>query len=110
MEGFVKGDVIILDFPFTDFKVFKRRPAVIIKTPKGQDVIICQITASSQEQSVEISINSEDFIQGNLRKNSYIRIDKITTINKSRIRYKIGTLKQTKVNEIIERLCDYIKS
>lgn len=30
MERFIKGDVIVLPFPFTDLSSAKRRPAVII--------------------------------------------------------------------------------
>ena len=47
MEGLVKGDIIVINFPFSDLTQFKSRPALIIKVPKGEDVIICQITAKS---------------------------------------------------------------
>lgn len=39
MERFVKGDVIVLPFPFTDLSSAKRRPAVIIADLKGNDYI-----------------------------------------------------------------------
>jgi len=110
MEGFVKGDVIILEFPFSDLKSFKRRPALIIKVPKGEDVIICQITAKSQEQSVETPISKNDFIDGGLSRDSFIRIDKITIIKKTRIKYKAGSLKQIKVNEIVDSVCSFLKT
>jgi len=45
VERIVKGDVVVLDFPFSDLKLYKRRPALIIKVPRGEDVIICQMTS-----------------------------------------------------------------
>lgn len=113
MEGplnFSKGDIIVLDFPFSDLKSFKRRPALIIKIPKGEDIIICQITAVPQEKSVEVSIINKDFQNGGLKKDSFVRIDKITTIKKTRIIYKAGSLKQEKLNEILYKICSYLKS
>jgi len=61
MEGFVKGDIIVIDFPFSNLKESKRRPVLILKVPKGGDVIVSQITGSSYEKSVEILINGNDF-------------------------------------------------
>lgn len=109
MEKFVRGDVIVLEFPFSDLKSYKRRPALVIKVPKGEDVIICQITAESQEKDAEIPLANKEFVKGELRKESYVRIDKITTIKKTRIRYKIGSLKPEKFKEIIDKIISFLK-
>lgn len=110
MEKLVKGDVIVLEFPFSDLKSFKRRPALIIKVPKGEDIIICQITSESQNKSVEIPITNKEFRDGGLKRDSFVRIDKITTIKRTRIKYKIGSLKQEKFYNVINRICSFLKS
>ena len=56
MEGFVKGDIIVIEFPFSDLIRAKRRPSLVVKVPKGDDIIVCQITGKSYEKSVEIPI------------------------------------------------------
>ena len=66
MEGFVKGEVIVIEFPYSNLKDSKRRPVLVLKVPKGEDVIVLQITRSSYESSVEIPIKNEDFRKGNL--------------------------------------------
>lgn len=109
MERLVTGDVVVLDFPFSDLSAIKRRPSLIIKIPKGEDVIICQITAQSQEKSVEIPIQSTDFANKGLRRDSYVRIDKITSIKRTRIKYKVGSLKQGKFEEILNEVCSFLK-
>ena len=109
MERFVKGDIVVLDFPFSDLKSYKRRPSLIIKVPKGEDIIICQITAESQEPSIEVSLKNNDFEKGSLKRNSFLRIDKITTLKMSRIKYKIGALKSEKFKEIIDKIISFLK-
>ena len=110
MEGLVKGEIIIIEFPYSHLKEVKRRPVLILKVPKGEDIIVLQITSSSYEKLVEIPIKKEDFRQGNLRKDSYVRIDKIASIEKSLIKYKAGSLKQEKFNEIIDKICFFLKN
>jgi len=110
MEGFVKGDVIVLEFPFSNLIQIKRRPSLVIKVPKGDDIIVCQITGKSYEKSVEILIKKEDFSKGNLKIESYVRLDKIFSVEKSLIKYKIGSLKKEKFIEILERVCSFLKN
>jgi mRNA interferase MazF len=44
MGRFVKGDVVVIPFPFSDLSATKRRPALVITALPGEDVILCQIT------------------------------------------------------------------
>jgi|SRR3989344_4719192 len=110
MEGFVKGDILVIEFPYSDLKDTKRRPVLILKVPKGEDIIVAQITSESYEKPVEIIIKKEDFKRGRLNRDSYIRIDKIASIEKSLIKYRIGSLKQERFNEIIDRICYFLKN
>lgn len=110
MEEFIRGEIVIMDFPFSNLIETKRRPSLIIKVPKGDDLIVCQITGKSYEKSIEIPIKKEDFQKGNLKVESYLRIDKIFSIEKSLIKYKIGLLKKEKFNEIINNVCFFLKS
>lgn len=109
MERFVKGDVVVIEFPYSHLKNTKRRPVLILKVPKGEDVIVLQITSSSYEKSVEIPIKNEDFRMGSLKRDSYIRLDKIASIEKSLIKYKIGSLKQEKFSDILDKICSFLK-
>ena len=68
------------------------------------------MTAESQEKSVEILITHEDFSEGKLKKEGFIRLDKIFTIDKSLIKYKVGSLKQEKLNEILDKVCSFLRN
>src|SRR3989344_5969212 len=82
MERPVKGDIVVISFPFSDFTAGKRRPALVIASPKGNDSILCQITSKNIKDSVAIPIAQTDFSHGSLRTESNIRPDKIFTANK----------------------------
>ena len=109
MERLVRGDVIVIDFPFSNLVQFKPRPVLIIKIPKGGDMIVNQITGSSYEEPVEIKIENKDFSKGSLKRDSYLRLDKIFSIEKSLVKYKIGSLKHEKLNEIIDKIVSFLK-
>mgnify|MGYP001586225969 CR=1 FL=1 len=109
MERLVKGDVIVIDFPFSNLVQTKRRPSLVIKVPKGEDVIVNQITRKSYEPSVEISINKKDFKEGRLKFDSSLKLDKIFSIEKSLIKYKIGSLKPEKFKEILGKIISFLK-
>ena len=110
MEGPVKGDIVVIEFPYSNLKEAKRRPVFILKVPKGKDILVLQITSSSYENLLEIPIKEEDFREGNLKKDSYLRIDKIASIDKSLINYKVGSLKKAKIEEIINKVTNYLRS
>lgn len=109
MEEFVKGDVVIIDFPFTDLKITKRRPVLVLKVPKGADIIVAQITGSSYEKQVEILLEENNFKKGGLKRESFVRIDKIASIEKSLVRYKAGSLNSKKFDEILNRIISFLR-
>ncbi|MFH1972979.1 MAG: hypothetical protein ABIJ18_05900 [archaeon] len=41
MEEFVKGDVVVIPFPFSDLSNSKKRPAFVAANLKGDDIILC---------------------------------------------------------------------
>jgi mRNA interferase MazF len=47
MAKFIKGDVVVIPFPFSDLSQAKRRPALVIAAFEGNDAILCQITSKT---------------------------------------------------------------
>lgn len=73
MARFVKGDVIVVPFPFSDLTLAKRRPALVIAELEGDDLILCQITSQHIRDRYAVSIDENDFETGTLRQRSNIR-------------------------------------
>ncbi|MBW3019572.1 type II toxin-antitoxin system PemK/MazF family toxin [Candidatus Woesearchaeota archaeon] len=103
MEEFVRGDIVVIPFPFSDLSKSKRRPAVVVASLHGDDVILCQIT-KSRKNLYSIPLTKSDFKTGKLDFESSIRPNRLFTADKSIIIYKVGILKQSKIKEIQERI------
>ncbi len=51
MEEFVKGDIVVLPFPFSDLSKSKKRPALVAAILEGDDIVLCQITSEARVDS-----------------------------------------------------------
>lgn len=106
MERPVKGDVVVIPFPFSDLSASKRRPALVVANLGGNDVILCQITSVARNDRFSISLIRSDFKDGKLRVESRIRPNRLFTADRSIIEYKAGTLTNEKVKVIEQTLID----
>ena len=92
MEKFVKGDVVIIPFPFSDLSGSKRRPALVLADLPGDDIILCQITSQHTTGKFAVSLTKRDFISGELPVASNIRVTRIFTADKNIIVRKAGLI------------------
>ncbi len=106
MERFVKGDVVVLPFPYTDFSSVKKRPAVVIATLKGNNIILAQITTNQRNDEDLIGLPRKDFASGSLSSDSFIMASLIFTADSSKIAYKAGTIKSEKIKEVQNKLVE----
>ena len=108
MERFVKGDVVVLPFPFSDLTEAKRRPALVVAELDGNDRILCQITSQLFRDRYAISIQEADFEDGSLNKASNVRPNRIFTADSKIILYRVGHLRSNKLNLIIKGIIDIL--
>ena len=106
MEKFVKGDVVILPFPYTDLSTIKKRPALVVAALKGNNIILAQITTKERKDEDIIRLNKQDFASGNLEVNSNIMPSILFTSECSSVSYRAGKIKQEKIKEVEKKLCE----
>lgn len=107
MEGPVKGDVVIVPFPFSDLSGAKRRPALVIATLPGDDAILCQITSQNVRDESVLPLRDADFVRGGLKKPSNIRPNRFFTADRALIVGVAGHIKpetMTRVTDTIVRI------
>ncbi len=109
MAKLVKGDVVVVPFPFSDLTQSKRRPALVIAALEGDDVILCQITSRPLTDEYAISLGDEDFESGSLKQASNIRSNRIFTADSHIVLYRIGSLKKEKFDGIVEKVVEIIR-
>ena len=109
MAEFVKGDVVVIPFPFSDLSGNKRRPALVLAALPGEDIILCQITSRQSRDIYTIPIEFADFENGSLPVSSNIRPTRIFTADKNIIVRKVVNLKSKIFDQVTEILIKIIK-
>ena len=104
MGGFIKGDVIVVLFPFSDLSSAKKRPALVIAVPDDDDVILCQITSRQITDRYAIQLRDEHFSQGSLRQESNIRPNRLFTADSRIIQYRAGHLNDNHLEQVIQKI------
>jgi len=108
MGKFVKGDVVVLPFPFSDLTSSKRRPAIVVAIASADDVILAQITSSSFNDSYAVELADKDFSNGGINVASYIRPYKLFTADINSIAYKAGNVKAEKLKDVVAIIIDLV--
>lgn len=110
MAKFVKGDVVVIPFPFSDLTGSKRRPALVLADLPGDDIVLCQITSqNSPKDPFAIALNLGDFEQGTLPVPSNIRPNRIFTADKNLIIKTSGKISAGIHNKVFLAVVDMLR-
>jgi len=110
MGKFVKGNIVVVPFPFSDLSSSKRRPALVLVDLKSNDFILCQITSKTVLDDFAVTLNVADIEDGTLNATSNIRPNKLFTADKGIVLYKVGTLRNDRLSEVINKITDMFQS
>ena len=99
----VAGEVVVIPFPQTDLKAGKRRPALVIVDLPGDDLILCQITSRARSDESAIPLDAADFERGQLAHSSFVRPQRLFTVEQRVILYSVGKVKTSKLAEVLAR-------
>lgn len=104
MGRFAVGDVVAVIFPFADFSSFKKRPALIVGLSEFENLILCQITSSATTSKRAIRLTDTDFDEGGLPVTSFIRPDKIITIDPVLVHRQLGRISNKKTEQVLQKV------
>jgi mRNA interferase MazF len=104
VERLVKADVVVLPFPFSDLTAAKRRPALVVATLSGDDVILCQITSRPIRDEYAIDLRDTDFRSGSLKVSSAVRPNRLFTADRKLILYRAATVNAERMHDVTEAL------
>lgn len=100
----ITGDIVVLPFPQTNLQAGKRRPALVVVDLPGDDLILCQITSQAHRDSHSILLEASDLENGQLKVRSYVRPNRLFTVEQSVILYTAGHLTKAKLDETLASL------
>lgn len=95
------GAIVVVDFPFANLRTYKKRPAVVVATSSLETVVLCQITSRRLPAAPSIRIAKTDFSDGGLQFISFVRPDKLFTVDANLAgQVQLGQLSAAKLGEI----------
>lgn len=100
MGSLSAGQVVLIKFPFSDSSAQKLRPCLIIGTAEFGDIIVCQITSKRYSSKRAVPIIKNDFQGGLITTDSFVRPDKIATLDAQIIARVLGKLSEDKMADV----------
>jgi len=109
-SNFDKGDILILELPFTDLIGRKLRPVLVLSSSKlnehSKDIIVVKISSFQRIPNYEVKLEQRDLEEGKIKKTSYIHCHSIFTVEKSLILKKIGRVKRETIDKVNKKMME----
>lgn len=108
MTAYSQGDVVLVQFPFTDLSTIKQRPAVVISAnwynQLRNDCVLLAITSiiPSDLDQDHFLLSPSDVTSGGLLKPSVVKLGKIVTIEQQLIKRSLGRLSPATLDAILD--------
>ena len=94
-------------FPFTNLQDAKIRPVLVIADvsyPNEQDWMVCEVTSQPRADVRQLPIADNDLASGRLLRSSWVRPDRVMTLNDVVFRRTIARLSDARLGEILSEI------
>jgi mRNA interferase MazF len=105
---FERGDLLLVPFPFTDLSSSKRRPVLAVTAPDGYGDFIALSVTSRPQKDHALPLVKADLATGSLPAPSWIRTDRIVTLNSRLVVKQFGHVSDRVLDAAIEKFCAHI--
>ena len=98
------GNIVIVRFPYTDLRNAGLRPGLLVADVhygNQLDWVVCRITTQELPGSRQIALASSDLEQGQLTRGSWVRPDRMMTMNESIFGNTVARLTDAKLAEVL---------
>ncbi len=99
MTPFKVGDVVSVEFPFSDFQTSKRRPGLVLVAGEI-DLLIARLTTHAPREPSDVAMKRWSEI--GLPRASTIRLTKLVTIDHRLVHHKIGHLHPDDAKAVVQ--------
>jgi mRNA interferase MazF len=89
MTPFKAGDIVAVEFPFSDFQTSKRRPGLVLVSGE-MDLLVARLTTHPPREPSDVAIKR--WSETGLPRASTIRLTKLVTIDHRLVHHQIGRL------------------
>lgn len=107
MARYLKGDVVMVNFPFSSDTQFKFRPAVVLASWSyldSRDYLVCMFSTQDDGDPNQIEVRKGDTTNGSFQEKCYIRPAYTFAASERRINRNVCSLKSEKLTLVLNAL------
>lgn len=108
------GDLVVLPFPYTDLTSSKQRPALAVSpgwyNDGSPDALFAYVTSVEQaeEDPFSLPLTAEHLESGQLVKSSWVRTDKLFTLERTLVRKTVARLNPGVLEDVRQRVTSLV--
>ena len=111
MARFLKGDIVLMPFPFSGEAGYKHRPALVLASwnyAGGTDYLTCLVTTQKASDPYLMSFTRADTEGGSLAQACYLRPTYLFATDGQQISRRLDRLKPPKMNEVLQAVVNVL--
>ncbi len=101
------AELVAIPFPYSDISTHKKRPVLVLTKPDERGDFIGLAVTSVPTEANAFCIQPDAMEHGKLPKNSWVRYDKVFTLDSALVNKKYGSLQNNVFRKITNHLCHY---
>jgi mRNA interferase MazF len=105
-----RGDLLLVPFPFSDLSAAKRRPVLVITSSDSYGDFIALPVTSRPQAEHGLALTAADLASGSLPAASWIRTNRVVTLNSGLVVKTIGRVSERTVSAAVAQLFAYIRA
>ncbi len=105
MARFVKGDIVLVPFPFSGEEAYKHRPALVLAFWNyfgGTDYLVCLMTTQPADDPYLMDLARDDTFGGSLTQKCYLRPTYLFAPDEQLISRRLDRMKPEKMAQVIQ--------
>jgi len=110
--AYSQGDIVVVDFPFTDVSQTRKRPALVLSNQtvnQTGDYLLVMITSQVKHDGLSLPIAPTDHADRPLPLTSFVRVHKIFLLNESLVSYRFSEVTSSLRQAVSRQLAELMK-
>ena len=109
--SYISGDIVHINFPFAEGDTpmgvprFKARPALVVTDADANGDFVTVALTTKQHHSNCLELKASDLANGRFTQTSYVRADKLYSVNSQAVQAKMGVAKPDLLVRVRKLLC-----
>lgn len=102
------GEIVRIPFPFSSMLAAKQRPVLVLSKPDDRGDFLCMAVTSKGHHARSICIGSGELKAGALPVTSWIRADKVFTLDATAIVSRLAVVVDATLEQALDELCLHV--